>query len=65
VPPIRPANAAAKASDYIEFFMKICLSLVKPRTKAWGVEVHCVVRRRTGKYFKEDGRDSASIEETQ
>src|SRR5260370_42032192 len=41
--------------------MGICLSLVKPRTKAWGVEVSGVVRSRTGKHFKEGSRDSAPL----
>jgi hypothetical protein len=41
VPPIKPANAAAKASDFTELFMGICLSLVEPRLTAWAVEVDC------------------------
>ena len=41
VPPIKPANAAAKASDFAVVVIGISLSLVEPRLAARDVRVDC------------------------
>ena len=37
------------------------LSLVKPRTEAWGVDVSCVVRSRTGRHLSEKPRNRYGV----